>query len=168
MIMVALAFILGAQSSTNQQQSQSSNRGKLLSKRDESARHEETSPAAFTSLLSKINPWLSACDLAQPNTAPDLQVINQTTNPIFLLLCQPPNFSSFFVFWFFGEKQSEAKKLCRFASLFRNSQFAHKKSATGRKLKKRKISSINRLTFRHSTNLTHSLRSAVLLNNSSA
>jgi hypothetical protein len=80
--MVALAFISGAQSSTNQQQSQiSSIRGKLLSKRDESARKyfdHETSPAAFTSLLSKINPWLSACDLAQPNSAPDLQVINQT------------------------------------------------------------------------------------------
>jgi hypothetical protein len=75
--MVALAFISGAQSSTNQQQSQSSsNRGKLY--RDESARNDETSPAtAFTSLLSKINPWLSACDLAQPSTAPDLQVINQ-------------------------------------------------------------------------------------------
>jgi hypothetical protein len=74
--MVALAFISGAQSSTNQQQSQSSIRGKLY--RDESARNDETSPAtAFTSLLSKINPWLSACDLAQPSTAPDLQVINQ-------------------------------------------------------------------------------------------
>jgi hypothetical protein len=24
--------------------------------------------------LPKINPWLSACDLAQPNSAPDLQV----------------------------------------------------------------------------------------------
>lgn len=75
-VMVALAFISGAQSSTNQQQSQSSIRGKLLSKRDESAKYDETSPAAFTSLLSKINPWLSACDLAQPSTAPDLQVIN--------------------------------------------------------------------------------------------
>lgn len=74
--MVALAFISGAQSSTNQQQSQSSIRGKLLSNRDESAKYE-TSPAASTSLLSNINPWLSACDLAQPSTAPDLQVINQ-------------------------------------------------------------------------------------------
>lgn len=79
-VMVALAFISGAQSSTNQQQSQSSIRGKLLSERDESAKYDETSPAAFTSLLSKINPWLSACDLAQPNTAPDLQVINQFIN----------------------------------------------------------------------------------------
>lgn len=76
--MVALAFISGAQSSTNQQQSQNSIRGKLLSNRDESARYDETSPAAFTSLLSNINPWLSACDLAQPNTAPDLQVIDQS------------------------------------------------------------------------------------------
>lgn len=77
-VMVALAFISGAQSSTNQQQSQSSIRGKLLSKRDESAKYDETSPAASTSLLSNINPWLSACDLAQPSTAPDLQVINQS------------------------------------------------------------------------------------------
>jgi hypothetical protein len=81
--MVALAFILGAQSSTNQQQSQNnlqqisiSSKGKLLSKRDESARHDEasSSESAFESLLSKVNPWLSACDLAQPNSAPDLQV----------------------------------------------------------------------------------------------
>lgn len=133
-IMVALAFILGAQSSTNQQQSQSSNRGKLLSKRDESARHEETSPAAFKSLLSKINPWLSACDLAQPNTAPDLQVINQTTNPIFLL-CQPPRFS-FSFFGFSVKSIAKQKKLCRFASL---SQFSHKKSTMRRKLKKENL-----------------------------
>lgn len=26
------------------------------------------------SVLSRINPWLSACDLAQPDSAPDLQV----------------------------------------------------------------------------------------------
>lgn len=71
--MVALAFISGAQSSTNHNQQQSI-RGKLLSKRDGSARYDETSPAAFTSLLSKVNPWLSACDLAQPKQAPDLQV----------------------------------------------------------------------------------------------
>ncbi|CAG9807667.1 unnamed protein product [Chironomus riparius] len=71
-VMVALAFISGAQSSTNQQQRESSNRGKLLSKRDESAKYE-TSQQTSTSFLSNINPWLSACDLAQPNTAPDLQ-----------------------------------------------------------------------------------------------
>lgn len=89
-VMVALAFILGAQSSTDQQQSQnnlqisninSNGKGKLLSKRDESARKNEASSAAtaaaalfFDSILSKVNPWLSACDLAQPKTAPDLQV----------------------------------------------------------------------------------------------
>jgi hypothetical protein len=81
--MVALAFISGAQSSTNQQQRESSSsnyinnnsKGKLLSKRDESAKYD-TSQHTFTSFLSNINPWLSACDLAQPNTAPDLQVIN--------------------------------------------------------------------------------------------
>lgn len=90
-VMVALAFILGAQSSTDQQQSQnnlqqisnidsSNGKGKLLSKRDESARENEASSAAtaaalfFDSILSKVNPWLSACDLAQPKTAPDLQV----------------------------------------------------------------------------------------------
>ena len=92
--MVALAFFSGAQSSTNQQQSQSSIRGKLLSNRDESTRYDETSPAtASTSLLSKINPWLSACDLAHPNTAPDLQVINQAIKclnkfVVFLRVCQ--------------------------------------------------------------------------------
>lgn len=93
-VMVALAFILGAQSSTDQQQSQNNlqisnningnsnnGKGKLLSKRDESARENEASSAAtaaaalfFDSILSKVNPWLSACDLAQPKTAPDLQV----------------------------------------------------------------------------------------------
>lgn len=93
-VMVALAFILGAQSSTDQQQSQNNlqisnningnsnnGKGKLLSKRDESARENEASSAAtaaaalfFDSILSKVNPWLSACDLAQPKAAPDLQV----------------------------------------------------------------------------------------------
>lgn len=27
-----------------------------------------------TGSLARVNPWLSACDLAQPNSAPDLQV----------------------------------------------------------------------------------------------
>jgi hypothetical protein len=98
--MVALAFFSGAQSSTNQQQSQSSIRGKLLSNRDESARYDETTPAtASTSLLSNINPWLSACDLAQPSTAPDLQVI-QSINPL--------KSESF------AQKKNLSEKLCRF------------------------------------------------------
>ena len=80
--MVALAFISGAQSSTTNSQhhhqqssiSSSSSRGKLLSKR-------ESSYDTASSLLSNINPWLSACDLAQPNlnSAPDLQVINHVS-----------------------------------------------------------------------------------------
>ncbi|CRK95046.1 CLUMA_CG008529, isoform A [Clunio marinus] len=100
--MVALAFISGAQSSTNQQQSQSSFRGKLLSNRDESAKYE-TSPAAFTSLLSKVNPWLSACDLAHPSTAPDLQGLKreiikreQRYKDLFVELCEN-SFSSYVI-----------------------------------------------------------------------
>lgn len=93
-VMVALAFISGAQCSfnnnnnnNNQQQRENHNliynniiRGKL-SKRDEDAKHYENTPqqhasAATSFFLSNINPWLSACDLAHPNskTAPDLQV----------------------------------------------------------------------------------------------
>jgi hypothetical protein len=105
-VMVALAFFSGAQSSTNQQQSQSSIRGKLLSNRDESARYDETSPAtASTSLLSNINPWLSACDLAQPNTAPDLQVINQSIRPY---INRPLKSESF------AQNKNLSEKLCRF------------------------------------------------------
>jgi hypothetical protein len=78
--MVALAFISGAQSSTNNQQQRENHnpfnsieRGKLLSKR-ESANYETSQASSTSSFLFKINPWLSACDLAQPKTAPDLQV----------------------------------------------------------------------------------------------
>jgi hypothetical protein len=70
--MVALAFISGAQSSTNNQQQRdlytNVGRGKLLSKR-ESAKYETSSL-----FLSNINPWLSACDLAQSKAAPGQQV----------------------------------------------------------------------------------------------
>lgn len=80
--MVALAFISGAQSSTNNQQQRENNilynnilRGKLLSKRDESAKYETSQETSYASLfLSNINPWLSACDLAQSKTAPGQQV----------------------------------------------------------------------------------------------
>lgn len=78
--MVALAFISGAQSSTNNQQQRENNilynnivRGKLLSKRDESAKYE-TSQESASLFLSNINPWLSACDLAQSKAAPGQQV----------------------------------------------------------------------------------------------
>lgn len=103
-VMVALAFISGAQSSTNQQQSQSSIRGKLLSKRDESANYDETSPAASTSLLSNINPWLSACDLAQPNSAPDLQVTN---------LFNPSHPSIFWLSHFFETQRIYTNRIIR-------------------------------------------------------
>jgi hypothetical protein len=74
--MVALAFISGAQSSTNNQQQRENHnpfRGELLSKR-ESANYETSQASSTSSFLFKINPWLSACDLAHPKTAPDLQV----------------------------------------------------------------------------------------------
>lgn len=58
---MALAFISGARRGTSQQSSAS--QGSKLGKFEEDN----------TEALSRINPWLSACDLAQPNSAPDLQ-----------------------------------------------------------------------------------------------
>lgn len=62
LVVMALAFISGARRGTSQQSSAS--QGSKLGKFEEDN----------TEALSRINPWLSACDLAQPNSAPDLQV----------------------------------------------------------------------------------------------
>lgn len=61
LVVMALAFISGARLGTSQQSSAS--QGSKLGKFEEDN----------TEALSRINPWLSACDLAQPNSAPDLQ-----------------------------------------------------------------------------------------------
>ncbi|XP_055602562.1 uncharacterized protein LOC129751214 [Uranotaenia lowii] len=61
LVVMALAFISGARRGTSQQSSASQD-NKL-------GKFEEDN----TEALSRINPWLSACDLAQPNSAPDLQ-----------------------------------------------------------------------------------------------
>lgn len=61
LVVMALAFISGARRGTSQQSSAS--QGSKLGKFEEDN----------TEALSRINPWLSACDLAQPNSAPDLQ-----------------------------------------------------------------------------------------------
>ncbi|XP_055630946.1 uncharacterized protein LOC129771384 [Toxorhynchites rutilus septentrionalis] len=61
LVVMALAFISGARRGTSQQSS--AIEGRKLGEFEEDN----------TEALSRINPWLSACDLAQPNTAPDLQ-----------------------------------------------------------------------------------------------
>ncbi|GAB0086270.1 uncharacterized protein DMENIID0001_002930 [Sergentomyia squamirostris] len=62
LVVMALAFISGARRGTTQQLNSPSLAGKLGKGGDDG-----------TGALSRINPWLSACDLAQPNSAPDLQ-----------------------------------------------------------------------------------------------
>lgn len=64
LVVMALAFISGARRGTSQQHSSSA-----ASSSNKLGKFEEDN----TEALSRINPWLSACDLAQPNTAPDLQ-----------------------------------------------------------------------------------------------
>lgn len=165
--MVALAFISGAQSSTNQQQSQSSI--KLLSKRDESANYDETSPAASTSLLSSINPWLSACDLAQPNSAPDLQVTYQSQPSINLLTFLMHQYKNSTLiesnenYFFLGNTKQ------KYSSIFLSPSFPlsllnfRQMKMTTTKEKRKENSSI------HSIQSSHSLVVVVvLLNNSSA
>lgn len=60
---MALAFISGARRGTSQQLSYPISGTKLV----------HSSNDDDSGSLVRINPWLSACDLAQPNTAPDLQ-----------------------------------------------------------------------------------------------
>ncbi|XP_059612671.1 uncharacterized protein LOC132259137 [Phlebotomus argentipes] len=62
LVVMALAFISGARRGTTQQLNSPSLAGKLGKGGDDG-----------TGALTQINPWLSACDLAQPNSAPDLQ-----------------------------------------------------------------------------------------------
>ena len=62
LVVMALAFISGARRGTSQQSTPAKG-GKLEDVGDDS-----------TGSLARVNPWLSACDLAQPNIAPDLQV----------------------------------------------------------------------------------------------
>lgn len=63
LVVMALAFISGARRGTAQQQNSLSQGDKFGQSVDDD-----------TGALSRLNPWLSACDLAQPNSAPDLKV----------------------------------------------------------------------------------------------
>lgn len=63
LVVMALAFISGARRGTSQKSGPS--QGGIL---------DNVSGDDNTGTLARVNPWLSACDLAQPNTAPDLQV----------------------------------------------------------------------------------------------
>uniref|UniRef100_A0A182JII8 Uncharacterized protein n=1 Tax=Anopheles atroparvus TaxID=41427 RepID=A0A182JII8_ANOAO len=65
LVVMALAFISGARRGTGQQSSSASQSGKL-------GKFGEDNTAG-DGALARINPWLSACDLEQPNSAPDLQ-----------------------------------------------------------------------------------------------
>lgn len=68
LVVMALAFLSGARRSTSQQSTPIKG-GKFDRVGDDS-----------TGSLGRINPWLSACDLAQPNSAPDLQVLTTNSN----------------------------------------------------------------------------------------
>lgn len=68
LVVMALAFISGAQRGTSQQSTPIIGRNPDLAKTDK------------TGFLAEINPWLSACDLANPKTAPDLQVKSSQLN----------------------------------------------------------------------------------------
>uniref|UniRef100_A0A182T201 Uncharacterized protein n=1 Tax=Anopheles maculatus TaxID=74869 RepID=A0A182T201_9DIPT len=71
LVVMALAFISGARQGTGLQSSSASQSGKLGIVGEDNT--------GEGGALSRINPWLSACDLEQPNSAPDLQVIYRTT-----------------------------------------------------------------------------------------
>lgn len=64
LVVMALAFISGARRSTSQQSNPTIGNSNLP--KDEQ-----------TGFLAQLNPWLSACDVANPITAPDLQVMYQ-------------------------------------------------------------------------------------------
>ncbi|XP_053661729.1 uncharacterized protein LOC128710896 [Anopheles marshallii] len=65
LVVMALAFISGARRGTGQQSSSASHSGKLGKVGEDNT--------GEGGALTRINPWLSACDLEQPNSAPDLQ-----------------------------------------------------------------------------------------------
>lgn len=72
LVVMALAFISGARRGTGQQSSSASQSGKLGKFGEDNTEGDGA--------LARINPWLSACDLEQPNSAPDLQVPNISPN----------------------------------------------------------------------------------------
>lgn len=84
LVVMALAFISGARRGTTQiiSSSQGSRLGHSSGDDDSGA-------------LVRINPWLSACDLAQPKTAPDLQVLD-IHNFSFSTKSKKKNFIPFF------------------------------------------------------------------------
>uniref|UniRef100_A0A4Y0BKE4 Uncharacterized protein n=1 Tax=Anopheles funestus TaxID=62324 RepID=A0A4Y0BKE4_ANOFN len=65
LVVMALAFISGARRGTGLQSSSASQSGKLGKVGEDNT--------GEGGALTRINPWLSACDLEQPNSAPDLQ-----------------------------------------------------------------------------------------------
>uniref|UniRef100_A0A182Q1H2 Uncharacterized protein n=1 Tax=Anopheles farauti TaxID=69004 RepID=A0A182Q1H2_9DIPT len=72
LVVMALAFISGARRGTGQQSSSASQSGKL-GKVGEDNTGGAGGGGVGGGALTRINPWLSACDLEQPNSAPDLQ-----------------------------------------------------------------------------------------------
>uniref|UniRef100_A0A182XPL7 Secreted protein n=1 Tax=Anopheles quadriannulatus TaxID=34691 RepID=A0A182XPL7_ANOQN len=71
LVVMALAFISGARRGTGQQNSSASQSGRV------GIVGEDNTGAGGA--LTRINPWLSACDLEQPNSAPDLQVSSSSS-----------------------------------------------------------------------------------------
>uniref|UniRef100_A0A182N9E4 Uncharacterized protein n=1 Tax=Anopheles dirus TaxID=7168 RepID=A0A182N9E4_9DIPT len=76
LVVMALAFISGARRGTGQQSSSASQSGKLgkVGEDNTGGGGEGGSGGVGGGALTRINPWLSACDLEQPNSAPDLQI----------------------------------------------------------------------------------------------
>lgn len=77
LVVMALAFILGARRSTSQQSSPQNDRKSDLPNTER------------TGFLANLNPWLSACDIANPQTATDLQVIYECLKQLWYRL-KPP------------------------------------------------------------------------------
>lgn len=71
LVVMALAFISGARRGTSQLSGPRQGGFATAAGDDD------------TGTLARINPWLSACDLAQPSSAPDLQVPTNTIAPSF-------------------------------------------------------------------------------------
>lgn len=66
LVVMALVFISGARRSTSQQSNPTTiGNSNSVTKNDGGA----------IGFLAQLNPWLSACDVANPKTAPDLQVM---------------------------------------------------------------------------------------------
>ena len=78
LVVMALAFISGARRGTNCQQI-SASQGSLSTTQTENSKLGNLVTDNTKGALTVINPWLSACDLEQPNLAPDLQVYIQFT-----------------------------------------------------------------------------------------